>query len=206
MFLNKPFTEQRNETRIAIADNSTPSLVCVHGVVEEGKPTTELYRSVSDCHVFAAHPPAMANNAAHVTWLSGFPAPEWINVIGAQYRVDPEFFRRYLIFLQSKDNHDIAAMPSTTQRMLTIRLTTICRRPIVLSRTEIEQARSDAADLVRRHQQRLQVGDSIVRKYSVFDNTTFTIEQEVAIYLERSKQHNGWIGLSIPSPSRPIDR
>ena len=78
--------------------------------------------------------------------------------------------------------------------MITIRLTTICRRPIVLSRPAIEQARSDAADLVRRHQQRLRIGDSIVRKYSVFDNTIFTIEQEVAVYMERSKQHNGWIG------------
>jgi hypothetical protein len=85
-------------------------------------------------------------------------------------------------------------MPSSTQRMLTIRLTTIYRRQIVLSRTAIEQARNDSTDLVHRHQQRLRPGDSIVRKYSVFDNTTFTIEQEIAVYVERSKQHNGWIG------------
>jgi hypothetical protein len=78
--------------------------------------------------------------------------------------------------------------------MLTIPLTTICRRPIVLSRPAIEQARNDAADLVRRHQQKLQVGDSIVRKYLVLDNTIFTIEQEIAVYVERSRQHNGWVG------------
>lgn len=77
---------------------------------------------------------------------------------------------------------------------MTIRLTTICRRPIALNRPAIEQARSDAADLVRRHQHGLRIGDSVVRRYSVFDNTTFTIEQEVSVYVERSKQHNGWIG------------
>lgn len=198
-FLNRPYAEKHKDTRIEIMDSSAPSLVCVHSVIKDDKPTTKLYRSVSEWSKFATNPPLLANNAAHLIWVSGFPPAEWINVIGAQYRVDPEFFRRYLIFLQSRENLDIAPMPSSTRRMLTIHLTTICRRPIAMSMTEIEQARSNAADSVRRHQQGLRIGDSIVRKYSVFDNMIFTIEQEMAVYVKRSKQHGGWIGLFEPN-------
>lgn len=65
----------------------------------------------------------------------------------------------------------------------------------MLSRPAIEQARSDASESVRRYQQRLRrTGDSIVRKYLIFDNTISTIEQEMAIYVKRSKRHDGWIG------------
>lgn len=175
MFLNKPYTEH---PIVNVIENSRPPLVCIHSTMEGGKPITRLYRSIPERLEFAANPPILSNNAAHVIWLSGYPSPDWMNFIGAQYRVDPEFFRRHLIFLQSKDNHNIDVMPSSTQRMITIRLTTICRRSIALCRADIEQARNEAASSVRLHQQRLRVGDSIVRRYLVFDNTTFTVEQK----------------------------
>lgn len=85
-------------------------------------------------------------------------------------------------------------MPSSAQRMLTLRLTTICHTQFALRQTAIEAARNEATNAVRQHQQRLRTGDSVVRKYSVLDNTIFTIDQELAFYVERKKQHNGWIG------------
>ena len=199
-YLNRPFTLQPGAiTGLNGFLDEKPSaspLACVHSVAEDStKPTLKLYRSVASSSEFTSHPPAIAANAAHLVWLSGLPAPEWINAVGAQYRIDPEFFRRHLAFLRyGKDSYDIAPLPSSTQRMITLRLTTICRRPVVLARAAIETARADSVELVRKHQQRLRPGDSTLRKYEVFNNTIFTIEQEISVYVERSKHHNGWIG------------
>ncbi|KAK4939444.1 hypothetical protein LTR10_020250 [Elasticomyces elasticus] len=194
-FLNRPFAEDHRDATVDVTNPAEPPLVCVKSLVEGGRQTARSYHAVSDCATFEQDPPSLVNKAAHLLWLQGYPAPEWINAIGAQYRVDPEFFRRHLIFLQSKDHHDFAEMPSSGQRMLTLRLTTICHTQFALRQTAIEAARNEATNAVRQHQQRLRTGDSVVRKYSVFDNTIFTIDQELAIYVERKKQHNGWIAI-----------
>ena len=45
--------------------------------------------------------------SGRVMFLRGFASPEWLNLVGSLYRVDPEFFRRHLDFLQPQKHHEI---------------------------------------------------------------------------------------------------
>lgn len=112
-------------------------LVRVQTACDGEKLAPILYYTIADARKFSKNPPLLAANVAHLVWLSGLPAPEWFNVISAQYCVDPELFSRYLNFLQNRENCEVTTMPSSTERMITLRLTTICRRPIALTRSAI---------------------------------------------------------------------
>ena len=195
MFLNRPYTETSKDVAIDVRDDTRPPLVRIQTVQEDENATSVIYPCIADSRKFLKNPPTLAAKAAHLVWLSGFPAPEWCNAIGAQYRIDPEFYRRHLNFLpHSRENGDVTIMPSSMDRMITLRVTTMCQRPIALTRAGIEDERLKAASYVLDDQNSVRPGDSVVRKYTVFDHELFALEQDIAIYIERGKQHDGWVG------------
>lgn len=116
--------------------------------------------------------------------MQGYPSPEWLRILGAHFRVDPEFYHQHLSFLQPKDHFDLPTLPSGSRNIFRLRITTIGSRLVPCGTREVEENRKLDAEVVRGHQRALglkgMVGDSIVRRYSVHDETWYTLEQEIS--------------------------
>ncbi len=129
-------------------------------------------------------------------FLRGNPSPEWIDFVGVQYLVDPEFFRRHLNFAQGRDFYDLPAPPSSSQNIIHLSVTSIGRRNVATP------AKEDGLKKLQEYLQNLgtnraAVGESIVRRFSVHDETHFSIEQQISICVVRRK--GGWTGEFHPS-------
>jgi len=139
-------------------------------------------------------------DSARIVFIRGYSSREWLLQVGAQYRVDPEYFRRHMDFLQTSDFYDLPALPSCSRNILHLRLVTICVRELPWTQTEIEELRREEAASVKRYQRRLGenglVGESVVRNFSVHDASTFTLEQDITICVKR--KNGGWVGMYIP--------
>lgn len=130
-------------------------------------------------------------------FLRGLPSPEAIAQLGAEYKIDPEFFRRHLSFLQPKKYYDLPELPSALRRMIRLRLTTICTFEAAISLKDVKRSRMEELELVRMQQQQLcagkRVGDSIIRRFSVHNETVFTLEQDISV-CARKQKNGGWSG------------
>ena len=129
------------------------------------------------------------SSACQLLFLRGFPSADWLNVLGATYRLDPEFMRRHLDFLQPQEYYDLPSLPSSSNNMLRLRLITICKRSQIVGYSHVEKHRWDEIEEVRKHQGRLGlhgvVGESIVRRFNNHDEMTFTLEQDVSCCVTR---------------------
>lgn len=129
--------------------------------------------------------------------MRGWQSREWLRTLAAQCRVDPEFFRRHLDFIEPSSFYDLPALPSTSENLWRLRITTICTQEHPLSATDIRQQRKDDIEGVRsylnavRAQERM--GSSIVRRHGVISENTCIIEQEVSFCVQKRKS-GGWIG------------
>ena len=141
-------------------------------------------------------------------FMQGYPSPDWLNVIGSKYRLDPNFFQAHLHSLFT-DDHFRHPSPPSAAHILTLRITTIGHRlsyclPKVLDQpTEVLRSRSSLE--MKRYLRNMQlnhgkafVGDSIVRDFSVFDENYFSIEQDVSICLNFSAKDNWDSRLILP--------
>ena len=142
-------------------------------------------------------------------FLRGNPSPEWLNRIGAQYNVDPEFFRRHLDLgttIGRQNYFELPFLPSTMENMLSLRIITIGSRKAPNRRypptqNELEHLRQEARTSMKAYLDRisrgkdpeLQLGDSIVRDISVHDSEHFSIEQNISIHILKAMA--GWIGM-----------
>ena len=137
--------------------------------------------------------PSLESNEAQLLFMRGFPSPEWLKRLGSRLRIDPEFFRCHLDFLRSKDHYDLPGLPHTSNSMLHFKITTICTRQTAMSPLEVQKSRLEEVKLVRNHQRQMcDVGDSILRRYSVHNETIFTIEQNISCFVGRSEDR--WFG------------
>jgi hypothetical protein len=134
----------------------------------------------------------------HLVFLRGFPHPKWLQAIGSQYRIDPEFFRRHLRFLfKPKEFYDLPALPSSARNIIRLRVTTICTRQVAVNSHDVQLARAKETEEVDRYGRHLEArgspGDSIVRRFSIHNETISTIEQDISICVKKEKS-GGWIG------------
>jgi hypothetical protein len=151
-----------------------------------------------------------SNECGRLLFLRGFPSPDWLNLIGSRHRVDPEFFRRHLNFIQPPDSFDLPATPLSSSNFLTLPVITIGQRRkgftgINLSVLEDrERSANDMAIYLRGLSIADVVGQSIVRKFFIHDATYFTIEQDVSVYVRG--QGKSWDGKSSFCISRGLVR
>jgi hypothetical protein len=140
-----------------------------------------------------------APQTSRLIFVRGYLLPRWIRLIGSQYRLDPEFFRRNLDFLQQRDFCDLPSLPSTSKNIVRLRITNIWTRTVPLSIKEIAQERIGSKRILEEYQNALvasgRAGDSIIRNYSVHSETLYTIEQD--IFFSVKKRNKGWTG-NIP--------
>jgi len=160
----------------------------------------DFYDSKSGPIVFADSP-TLAPNSCQLLFMSGFPSSTWLNTVGSRFLVDPELFRRHLDFLRLKDFFDLPALPSSSKNIICLNITIIYKRSHALRHSEVKDGRSEEFKVVKKHQRHLGldgiVGESIVRRYSIHDENTFTIEQQVTCYIKKSK--NNWTGMFTPT-------
>ena len=129
-------------------------------------------------------------------FLRGFPSVEWLGLIGARYKIDPEFFMRFLHFKSTKDtivNYSLPALPAATWNILELPIITIGERKILLgvvNQAEIDNMRREARsklqeyhDLLRGHDEII-VGSSVVRDVAIIDHSCFALEHCIWICLQ----------------------
>lgn len=61
---------------------------------------------------------------AQILFMRGLALPEWLNQIGSTFRVDPEYFRRHLMFLQPYEQFDMPGLPCTSKNFVHLPLVT----------------------------------------------------------------------------------
>ena len=110
-------------------------------------------------------------------------------MLGAVYRLDPEFMRRHLDFMQAAEFYDLPSLPSSSKDFLRLRISTICKRSEVIGYSHVEMARWNEREEVRKHQGLLglhgTVDESIVRRFSNHDEMTYTLEQDISCCVAR---------------------
>jgi hypothetical protein len=131
------------------------------------------------------------DNCGQLLFLRGYPSNEWINTIGARYRIDPEIFRRQLHHGQTCEFHDLPDKPSSSMHIIKLSTSTIGSRQVLdITREEEEEAlESHFHNLGQRPDL---VGESIVRRLSTHDAKHFSIEQHIFISVMRRSE--GWLG------------
>lgn len=137
---------------------------------------------------------------SYILFLVGYPASEWLTAIGSLCQVDPEQYQRHLMFSPRQLYFSTPSLPSASENIVTLRFITIgCRRPKETSQDHVDQLRDNGARDMKVYKHSLQLnrehvkaGDSIVRRYSVHDETYFSIEQEMSISLNYFEKQ--WIG------------
>jgi hypothetical protein len=127
--------------------------------------------------------------------MRGFASASWLNAIGAQYRIDPEYFGRHLDFMHTTDYHDLPSLPSSNQNIVRLRLTDVFVRQATIPRSEVLQARERENSSIKGYLKRLGrnnfVGESVVRRLSVHTETMFTIEHDISICVKGSTKLSG---------------
>jgi hypothetical protein len=137
-----------------------------------------------------------------VLFLNGFAPPEWLNLIGSRYRIDPEFFRQHLSFMRREGQFDQPELPYTSRNIVKLPFYTIGKwnidRPSKRHSVANEwpEVSRGIASYLRSLDVTTQAGQSIVRKIIFHDQKHFTVEQEISICIEAKDR--GWTGWLPP--------
>lgn len=137
-------------------------------------------------------------NCAQLIFLRGYPSAESLKVLGAKFRIDPEYFRQH-IYLQNPAQpfYDLPPLPSGSRNILRLKVATIVNRGSTITHRQVEEQRVESVSLVMKHQvslaMRNAVGESVVRKFSVHSERYFTIEQYITCCMVR--KNGGWAGM-----------
>ncbi|KAJ0413771.1 hypothetical protein BJY00DRAFT_296319 [Aspergillus carlsbadensis] len=141
-----------------------------------------------------------ACDAGKVLFLNGFVPPEWLNLIGSRYRIDPEFFRQHLRFMQPERQLDLPGLYSVSRNIIRLPLISIGTWTLdqpLRGRGSLVQQRSIAREKTRSYLKGLgattSAGQSIVRGVMINDDAYFTVEQELNICVET--KDGGWTAL-----------
>jgi len=159
------------------------------------------------CHEFHKYKVlSQSESPGQMLFLKGYPSPEWLGLIGSRYRVDPEFFSRFLDF-RSTDNlsnrTSVPSLPSCEWNIIELSLSTIgLMNPLVCHGHQTNLAtvrRQSAAALAEINgrilrNSRVPVGSTMIRAVNVLDQTHFVIEQSIAICLQPPENDRGWMG------------
>lgn len=146
--------------------------------------------------------------SSQLLFIRGFVDSRRIRALGAFYVVDPEYFRRHLDFLRKADNyHGLRTLPSATDGILRLRVTDILKRQMSWSDQTVQTMREAETRTVRNYQKQFgqlgRSGESIVRRFSVHDGTTFSTEHYITVTIQGSTSDGkGWTGSSCAFPYR----
>lgn len=142
---------------------------------------------------FANHPYPEVGSG-HLVFLHGYPSPEWMGVVGARYRVDPEFFHRLLIHTQSGDFYDTPALPSASTNIITLPFCSLGQYLGGFIRATEGDETLDTH--FRSLGVRFRTGESIVRAFHLHDEQHFSLVQNISLCVIPRKS-SGWSGTHL---------
>lgn len=129
-----------------------------------------------------------------IIFVRGSPSPAWINLLGAKYKVEPEFFRRHLRYLPGRDHSDHPTLPSATTNTLSLSVISLYSRSRALGPEEIINLRNEDHETARRNTQAISAhdacGETIVRKFSTLNDRLLAMEHEISIYIRERKNES----------------
>ena len=140
-------------------------------------------------------------NGNQLLFLRGFPTSAWLRTIGSYYTVDPEFFRRHLDLSLFANQYWFSnpSLPSTSRDFIRLRVTSLFRRKHECD--NIEVARYHARETMQSYIEDVsgrnltgELGESLVRRFSVLDRAYCSLEQDISLCCCRSD--HGWTGKS----------
>ena len=150
--------------------------------------------------------------------LRGHQPAKVLNLIGAKFSVDPEFFRRHLDFGKRSthtESFSDSFLPSSTTNIIRLATTTIGFRsaqPGVSLRANhenLQELRDQSSKLIGQYLNKVSLarasdvrqGDSVVRDFSLHDRQFFSIEQYMSVYVHVEKPT--WLGKHFLLEARP---
>jgi len=190
-FLTRPYGPLARP-RLRSKCHHDPALVTLYEHDREGRVAVQrLGPDPSDLAKVAAYADG-SGISARFLFIRGLPNPDWLNHIGSPFRVDPEFFRRHLGFLEPQEHFDLPCVPSASSHIFKLPIITIgmkmghnisSAKSFTLKREEV--CRNVEAYLRNIAHEPI-AGQSIVRRVSVHDERYITLEQEVSGCIQRS--------------------
>lgn len=207
LFLQRAFDSPHEQTSSLPRPDPPGFLVTLHAIQTSKPKSVHHIAAAADlikCHESAKDGGAFSGPC--MLFLRGQPSPGWLAVIGAMYRIDPEYFQGHLDFRAAfgrLDYYPLPSLPSYSNNIVRLRYVTIGHRKMrgrEADQREIDRLRSHGHMAMDRYLHALNQsldsrsgpGDSIVRDYLVHDLTHFTIEQDISVCVTRKE--NGWIG------------
>ncbi|KAF5003987.1 hypothetical protein FDECE_9487 [Fusarium decemcellulare] len=138
------------------------------------------------------------SSPADILFLQGAASPEWLNVIGARYGIDPEFFRRHIDMQFAPLYFDLPALQSSSLDMVAVPLISIGKWGVTMPshmdiNTERRESRTSNRPMVRLVNNQ-PVCASTVRQYLVLSQNYFAVEQIASVYMHTKKNGN-WVAV-----------
>lgn len=183
--------DSRQEIEQATDDNSGQDPHSQHKQGPSWLERPTRFQSLGEFAIF--RPPSSKDAHSQLLFLQGYPLPEWLNLIGSKYHVDPEFFARHLDFRSTADpsnTFSVPSPPSSSWHLISLQITTLGAQETagrVYKQEEINRTRTDAKVALKEYHRQMAVGanvntgDAIVRHFSIFDEVHFAIEQRISI-------------------------
>lgn len=135
--------------------------------------------------------------------LRGYPCAAWLNVLGARFNIDPEFFRRHLLFesrprRKTLKHTAMQILPSCYSDMLSLPVTTVGLQKHDMqtkhNQEQLDDLRRDWSKRMSTYTRKLALlnspdmaaGHPFARDVSVHDFDSFSLEQTISIYIPPS--------------------
>ncbi|KAK0727159.1 hypothetical protein B0T26DRAFT_693284 [Lasiosphaeria miniovina] len=136
--------------------------------------------------------------------LRGYPSPQWLNELGSQYNIDPEFYHRHLSFLvrgAEKQQNMSFVLPSSQRTIFQMPLISVGTQANA-DHSNMPTTRANASAKMDTYLHNLRIGhgwecgNSVVRGFTVHDEQLFSVEQKVTVYVSRiNKASERWIAV-----------
>lgn len=139
-----------------------------------------------------------------LVFLRGYPTAEWVNEVGAYFRIDPETFYRHLSFFLPQGallRQSPLRLPSSRRSIFQFLLTTVGRYHPKAGYSLLD-TKKKAANAMNHYLQTMRnpswkLGDSIVRHFDIHNESTFSLEQLVTVYVSKEGGTGSWTGRLI---------
>ena len=132
--------------------------------------------------------------------LRGYPSPEWLNILGGRFDIDPEFFQRHLLFASvsgknTSKNSPALILPSCHANMVSLQVTNVGLRQSGIhpdrDQGTLGAIRADASNWMAAYMSKLAsldsseipTGNLFAREFSLLDFDCFLLEHTVSLYI-----------------------
>ena len=144
------------------------------------------------------------NESRSLIFLRGYPQYAELLEIGCQYEVDPEAFYRHLSFLSSNralERQKPFTLPSFQRPIFQLSLTSVGHYD-TLADTPVAAVRLRVAGEMKNYWDKIKIpgtwkpGASIVRTMHIYNQSVFSFEQQVTVFVSKEDEKNNWTSKS----------